>query len=340
MLPALALAGSALVVVSHSTSIFDLFPYAVGLAVGLLFRAAVRPREPDWLGGSREAASSEQATPNIDISVAPPPETISIDSMAAGANISYQADELPPESFPIRRVEQKSVNQELESVYESQYTPRVLNANFTTAGFDDVLDERTPLRANTAYDLLVDIGPPWSERVSIVTGARGFPDHLLPPGLDGHIIEVLFVSEDFSSVGSGADRHIARGKLWLPQGSGRSHPIVGGEEEDEGPLRLRLHTPPLDETAWRVLHGKLCLYFENNLVQSAAVAVTMVGPLDVERIFELKLKSPNVIKVDYVLAPSFRGLQQLQNAKRPSGRAPGRGGLPLERQLTSPSLLI
>jgi hypothetical protein len=84
------------------------------------------------------------------------------------------------------------------------------------------------------------------DRPSIVSGPRVFPGDLLPDDPDGYRIQVMFVSEDFTTgvQRAGADRHIATALLWLLSKSGQSYPIVNGKQADKpGPVALRLRTP-------------------------------------------------------------------------------------------------
>jgi hypothetical protein len=177
--------------------------------------------------------------------------------------------------------------------------PRVLNANFADAQ-GVLLAATDALVGERDYDLLVEIGPRWSEQPSLVSGASEFPIAALPPGHDGYRINVSFVSDDFSPP-------IVSGACWLPEQTGGSRPMIDGEPSaTSAPLKLRLRAPALGGAdAKRRLHGRLFLYYENNLLQSAQVAVT------VARVADRNLDTPNEIVVDYLLTGAFRDVGAL-----------------------------
>jgi hypothetical protein len=184
---------------------------------------------------------------------------------------------------------------------EAASAPRVLNANFvlpeTASKRQQVLQPLQALAAGGECNLLVDVGPRWNHIASLVTGNSGFPEQALPRGQEGYVIEVLLVSDDFTP-------RLATAPMWVPAGSGRSCPLVDGKPAGEsGPVVLRLRAPDFpkdykDEVYWA--RGRLCLYYENNLLQSAAVKVGLA------RKAGATLKEPNAIVVDYVLTGSFQ----------------------------------
>jgi len=197
---------------------------------------------------------------------------------------------------------------------EGRDAPRVLNANFRHVGGEMLAPDEAFL-PERAYELLVDVGPRWDRALSLVRGSAEFPADALPPNEEGHAIEVVFASDDF-------EERMAATSLWLPR-TGRSQPIVDGRPQpDSGPVALRLTTPSLAEGApSRELHGRLCLYFENNLLQSAKVRVRL-GREGAEA------DGHNLIEVDYVLTGGFRAIGRLESRNL----RPGSG----VRPITSP----
>lgn len=174
--------------------------------------------------------------------------------------------------------------------------PRVLNANFADPGTRRVLDRTEGLVAGETYELLVDVGPRWSTIPTIVRGHDEFPSEALPPGESGHRIEAVLVSDDFEPA-------TVTGSLWLPQPRGRSHPWRSGQREPQsGPIALEFTAPRIDDgrTRSRSAHGRLFLYYRNNLLQSALVTASIVrepGAAD---------GRPNVVRVDYAVTGAFR----------------------------------
>lgn len=198
---------------------------------------------------------------------------------------------------------------ELESLYPGleegirvaeQRAPRVLNANFCEPGPSRILGPLEGLVAGQEYDLLVDIGPVWNTVASIVSGNSAFPEQALPPEGEGHRIEVVFVSDAFMP-------NLVTGRLWLPRDRGRSHPFVDDQPAAEpGPISLRIKAPafPSDHVgSIYEAHGRLLLYYENNLLQSATVTVGVV------RTPGAVLKRQNAIQVDFVLTATFSELR-------------------------------
>lgn len=99
--------------------------------------------------------------------------------------------------------------------------------------------------------------------------------------------------------------------MWVPRHTGRSFPVVEGKPlEKAGPILLRVLAPELPEGSGErfiTARGRLCLYYRNNLLQSAVVEVG-VGrtPDDTQR------DVPNRIFVDYVLTGTFQDLGQYE----------------------------
>ncbi|GEM_PF-2539449 len=183
---------------------------------------------------------------------------------------------------------------------EAARAPRVLNANFALPGSGRVLGPREGLAPGRDYDLLLDVGPRWTRIPSLVVGHADFPEEALPPDREGYVVDVVLVSEDFSP-------QIVSGQIWVPRGVGRSIPLVNGERADRpGPLALRLTTPRFPDgsrAASMLARARLCLYFENNLLQSARIQVGVV------RAPEVTLEADNVVEVDYRLTGGFQDVE-------------------------------
>ena len=189
-------------------------------------------------------------------------------------------------------------HEELERAVIDRVTqaPRVLNANFATAG--QKLASNQPLVAGRPYDLLVDVGPRWQDG-SIVTGNEAFPTEALPQGVEGHLIDVVFSTADF-------DPPMSRAQLWLPADFGASSPVIEGRPGSRpGPVRLPVRVLSSADKGRRRsktrARGRLCLYHENNLLQSAAVSVGLAQE------GEEKRSARNRIVVDFRLTGTFRG---------------------------------
>ncbi len=190
---------------------------------------------------------------------------------------------------------------------QAQSAPRVLNAGFADPSKGVVLEPRQPLVAGQEYDLLVDIGPKWSRVKSLVTGSENFPESALPPDEDGYPIHAVFVSND-------TDPKFFSDWLYVPRQTGRSFPydiVEKQKAKESGPVAFRLKAPLLSDTKeiTAQLHGRLCLYYENNLLQSARVQAS------VARSAEVSLEIDNVIDVDYVLSGSVQRLDQYATRK-------------------------
>jgi hypothetical protein len=191
---------------------------------------------------------------------------------------------------------------------QAERAPRVVNANFADPRIPGGLYERAlvphkGLEASKEYDLCVDVGPQWDTVPSIVTGRKEFPQRALPVTQQGgHLIQVIFVSEDFSP-------RLSSAEIWIPSKTGRSFPVKNGEHASEsGPVSLRLRAPSLPESSNQKFieaRGRLCLYFGNNLLQSAIVKALIVPSADVA----LEGVS-NEIHIDFRLTDSFREIDQ------------------------------
>ena len=186
--------------------------------------------------------------------------------------------------------------------HEAAKAPRVLNANFsTTKELDGVLDVKTALVAGCEYHLLVDVGPRWLEFLSAVLGNAEFPEFALRSDEEGHDVEVVLSSDDF-------EPKLQSGRIRLPRGTGRSTPYTGDQLSPRpGPLVLTLRAPDLLGSAadWPITaRARLCLYYENNLLQSAVVRA------GVARASGTVLDEPNTVNIDYVLTQGFGNVAQ------------------------------
>lgn len=130
-----------------------------------------------------------------------------------------------------------------------------------------------------------------------------------PPAAEGAGLDAAETAE--APAGGGFRPCLLTRWIWVPRQTGRSFPVVKRERaETAGPVLLRVVAPELPEGSderFTVARGRLCLYYRNNLLQSAAVEVG-VGrtPNDVRR------DRPNRVHVDYVLTGSFQELEQFE----------------------------
>jgi hypothetical protein len=219
-------------------------------------------------------------------------------SSKAIINIEAEAERLR-ERYPQVMAELNAVLRE-----NALKAPRVLNAAFADPQQQLVLGPRTPLVANREYDFIVDIGPKWNATPTLVKGSSGFPEKALKVDDDGgYLIHVVFISEDLEPT-------VASNWLWVPQHTGRSFPYDienKRKAKKDGPIALRLKIPSMegvDETI-KQLRGRLSLYHQNNLIQSALVTAGVVRTPDVV------LEVDNVVQVDFVLSGTIQELSRL-----------------------------
>jgi hypothetical protein len=208
---------------------------------------------------------------------------------------------------------------------EARQAPRVLNANFADRPEGTVLGPTTALVSGREYSLLVDVGPRWSTIPSLVVGNAEFPEDALPPDEDGHDIQVVVSSDDF-------EPRLVSGQIRLPSGSGRSTPYIGDQPAARpGPLALCLRAPELGESAGDgpvPARARLCLYYENNLLQSAVVRVGLMRkPTD-------SLPEPNTVEIDFVLTKGFRDVAQFARRAVRFGPDDAAEGHPIALNLT------
>ncbi len=176
---------------------------------------------------------------------------------------------------------------------------RVLNAGFALPAEykrRHFAKPDAPLYADEEYILLVDVGPVWKDVQSLVikNDRAIFPEDHLPDDQKGYLVRVVFVSEDFTP-------HLVSAEMWVPRRSGQSYPYVNGERASApDPVGLAVHTPSLQANQSQTrAHGRLCLYYKGQVIQSAIVSV------GVARAAYLKLEESNKIEVDYVLTSNL-----------------------------------
>ncbi len=207
---------------------------------------------------------------------------------------------------------QNSVEQDLSKAAET--APRVINANFAEPRTKRILGEREGLVAGRLYDFLVDVGPQWNKIASIVRGRKEFPEHALPADKGGFVVKVVFISEDFTP-------HMVVGWMWVPQKTGRSFPYFpspgpddsrvegkGTRAETAGPVVLTVTAPRIPESSERAVttaSARLCIYYEENLLQSAIVKV---GVASSSR--EVRLEQPNEVIVDFALSNNLQSVEE------------------------------
>ena len=96
--------------------------------------------------------------------------------------------------------------------------------------------------------------------------------------------------------------------MWVPRGSGRSFRYLNSvKEKTSGPIALPIRTPIFASEARDIMwaRGRLCLYYENNLLQSAVVRASITRNDNII----LNETDPNSIDVDFVLTTSFQDLE-------------------------------
>jgi hypothetical protein len=187
---------------------------------------------------------------------------------------------------------------------ETRQPDRVLNANFVEAESQRPLEPVEGLVAGESYDLLVQIGPKWEHMPSIVLGHRIFPVAALPQDEVGWLLEAVVISDDFRP-------GLSRAFLWLPRGTGSSAPADPARNDEDGggasgpaaPVAIRLEAPKRAGAATiDTARARLNIYYENNLLQSAAITAQIVPSRDVLP------KQENVVDVDFALTNTFQSL--------------------------------
>ena len=209
---------------------------------------------------------------------------------------------------------QKVLEEFAEKIEREQINaPRVLNANFANpSAATKTLSLDHSLGADREYDLRVDIGPRWDKNQSLFQDEKlaAFPDQvvqeklLTPEDRDRGAFDVLvvFVSEQFSP-------NLATAIISVPTvPTSRSIPYIDGQlAKEAGWASLRVRAPRLgemDANATITAHGRLCLYYHNNLLQSGAIHV------GVGQESGLKLEKPNSGEIDFVLTGGFQEIEE------------------------------
>jgi CHAT domain len=224
------------------------------------------------------------------------------------------APEVPPfEELALKGVSQQDyaeiiaavkADASMEAEAESRSRERVLNAGLS----DDrgcMMDAAEPLVQGSVYDLLVQIGLPWPGRTSIVRGRSSFREDVFGDDEAGHRIQAVLVGEALT-------RSSVVGWMWVPRLHGGSFPIVDGRKQGSaGPVRLRFSAPLLpDGMADGRAFGRLNLYYENNLLQSASVNLAVVRELGV------RPAEPSALRVDFALTGDFADVKERYAERR------------------------
>jgi CHAT domain len=188
---------------------------------------------------------------------------------------------------------------------EAHTAPRVLNAGFADATQGNVLGPREVLISGREYDFLIDIGPKWNNVPSLVVGNQVFPEFALPPDESGYPVHVVFISSEL-------EQQFFSAWIYVPRHTGRSFPYNPAEEkkaEKSGPIAFRFKAPPLKEEKRAEIHGRLCLYYRNNLIQSARVQASVADTA------EFTPEVDNVVDVDYVISGKIQNLDEYATRK-------------------------
>jgi hypothetical protein len=209
---------------------------------------------------------------------------------------------------------------------------RVLNAALQQAGND--VGAETGLQRATEYALAVQIGPLWKERRTVVAGTAKFPDEALNDGSASHVLDVVFLSEDI-------EPDTIEAKLWLPR-SGLSRPWMGEAPAPEpADVLLPFRTRAAGDAASPDLDGRLNIYFEHTLLQSARVRGQFAPPgTAAARAFEVKVDyavtgslaklddfaGRNLLRSDGVVEKHTVGLTLTQNGNGDRHRIIAKGG--------------
>jgi CHAT domain len=195
---------------------------------------------------------------------------------------------------------------------EASVQTRIVNANVADPS-GRMLDTNERLSAGKKYELLVDVGPPWDPLLSIVRGSPKFGSKFPPPfpqgalpDAPGWVIDVVFISEQCRP-------RISSARLWLPSGAGRSVPYLDSLPSwqrdakpssdyperalHSGPVALPVlvETLPAGRAESTAVTGRLCFYYENNLLQAAMVKLGLAGGRTDQP------QTGNVIEIDFTL---------------------------------------
>jgi hypothetical protein len=173
---------------------------------------------------------------------------------------------------------------------------RYLNANFASGRDNHMLRLDESMTVEKDYDLVVDIGPLWTDVPSLLGNAAAYPGGAVEELLTAedrqrneYQVQAVFASQDFSP-------NIVSAILSVPRDEGKG----------SNQVRLRVKSPafPTRKTSlFFTAHGRLCLYYKNNLLLSAVVNVTVALTQGI------KAPKPNNGRVDYVLSANFASVE-------------------------------
>lgn len=184
--------------------------------------------------------------------------------------------------------------------------PRVLNAIVRKG--NKVVAASESLRRNVQYQLAVQIGPRIESPGNLVTGADQFPESALYDGTDGHVLDVILLSEDI-------EPRTIQQQIWLPR-CGPSSPIVGGKRSRLGFAFLPFRIGDVNAKTSQI-EGRLCIFYRNTLLQSAT------AKLAVQDHAQANHAESNEIRVDYAVTGSFAEVGRFETRRlTPSDRGP------------------
>jgi len=240
-------------------------------------------------------------------------ERISPDVPRAAIEILFRKNllsEMPSPKEALEALEEFRQGVENETIS----TPRVLNANFADPNdAAHTLPLNYSLGAGREYDLRLDVGPRWDKNLTLFQDNEqsAFPDQVIqerlltPEDRERGAFDVLavFVSEDFTP-------HLISARMSVPVlPTGRSIPYIGERlAEQAGWMSLRVFAPvwpDAENGTLRKAHGRLGLYYKNNLLQSGAIHV------NISREAGLQTETLNSGEIDFVLTGGFQQIPEL-----------------------------
>jgi hypothetical protein len=206
------------------------------------------------------------------------------------------ADEPKPELSPPTVPYKPNISHAKPPLIPPELPARFLNANFAEEISSHFIRLDESLVAGRIYELLVDIGPLWTKDTSLLGNSAAFPEtavlNLLTEedrNRDEYQVQVVFASQDFSPT-------IASAILCVPR----------DERMASNRVRLKVKAPnfPIDiRSLTFIAHGRLCLYYKNNLLQSAIVNASIA------RTKEIKAPKNNFASVDFILSGNFASVE-------------------------------
>ncbi len=225
-------------------------------------------------------------------------------------------DEMPADDVPMDHHEAVETAGDEPDVITSPPSPaakRLLNVNFAAVDDYHALQLDEPLRPGQPYHLLVDVGLAWDKISSLLAQeTAAFPEDSEVSYLRAEDrqkgwfdVEAVFVSQEF-------EPNLVSGYIRVPIGTlERSSPYVNGSiNEAPGPLQLRVSPK---KTGLQRAHGRLCLYYGAQVLQSAVIDVGLAAQGQTNTL-------PNSAAVDYVLTPGFAdigpGIAQRQRSDK------------------------